>query len=229
MIYPMPSEDQWVRTGQDEVDPPVVRAAPGRPKKLRRRGLDEPRNLHCMRKGGVSMRCSKCRAVGYNARTCPGRKMKSTPSTATELSFDDIPSHPIVDDSQPTQSSTAAQPVSRPKKRVPPTTVGPTSMKRSKTTAPSMHTRASQRANSTAAKSAVARPIRRSGRLLAAFKEPNPNKEIPIVDLTRDDSQPETAPAIFTRELARASGVVILELVSRPTRVVVPTVEKGLQ
>jgi hypothetical protein len=34
-----------------------------------------------------------------------------------------IPSHPIADDSQPTESSTAAQPVSRPKKRVPPTTV----------------------------------------------------------------------------------------------------------
>jgi hypothetical protein len=90
MIYPVPSEDQWVRTGQDEVHPPVIRATPGRPKKLRRRGPDEPRNPHCMRKGGVSMRCSKCRTVGHNARTCPRRKRKSTPSTATELNLDDV-------------------------------------------------------------------------------------------------------------------------------------------
>jgi hypothetical protein len=65
--------------------------------------------------------------------------------------------------------------------------------------------------------------------LLAAFKEPNPNKEIPTINLIRDDSQPETAPAVFTREPARASGVVIREPAKRPTRVVVPTVEKGLQ
>jgi hypothetical protein len=70
--------------------------------------------------------------------------------------------------------------------------------------------------------------------LLAAFKEPNPNKEIPTVDLTRDDGltrddrQPATALAVFTREPARASGFVIRKPVRRPTRVVVPTVEKGL-
>jgi hypothetical protein len=65
--------------------------------------------------------------------------------------------------------------------------------------------------------------------LLAAFKEPNPNKEIPIVDLTRDDRQPTTALAIFTREPARSSRVVIKKPVRRPTRMVVPTMEKGLQ
>jgi hypothetical protein len=64
---------------------------------------------------------------------------------------------------------------------------------------------------------------------LAAFKEPNPNKEIPTVDPTHDDRQPATAPAVFTREPVRASRVIIRELVRRPTRVVVPTVEKGLQ
>jgi hypothetical protein len=99
MIYPVPSEDQWVRTGQDEVDPPIIRPTPGRLKKNRRRGPDEPKNPYCMRKCGVTMRCSKCKAVGHNARTCTRRKRVSIPSssrvsvptsTATELSFDDV-------------------------------------------------------------------------------------------------------------------------------------------
>lgn len=99
MIYPVPSEDQWVRTGQDEVDPPIIRPTPGRPKKIRRRGPDEPKNPYCIRKGGVTMRCSKCRVVGHNARTCTRRKRVSNPSrspvsvptsTTTELSFDDV-------------------------------------------------------------------------------------------------------------------------------------------
>jgi hypothetical protein len=74
-----------------------------RPKKVRRRGLDEPRNPYCMRKGGVTMRCSKCRAVGHDARACPRRKRVSTPSksqksvptsTAMELSFADVSIYP---------------------------------------------------------------------------------------------------------------------------------------
>jgi len=60
--------------------------------------------------------------------------------------------------------------------------------------------------------------------LLATFKEPNPNNEIPIVDLTSDAGQP----AVVTREPVRASGVVIREPARSSTRVVVPTVEKSL-
>jgi hypothetical protein len=104
MIYPVPSKDQWVRTEQDEVDLRIIRAAPGRSKKLRRRGPNEPRNSYCIRKSGVIMRSSKCKGVGHNNRTCPRRKRVFTPSssrrsvptsTATELSFNDISIYPI--------------------------------------------------------------------------------------------------------------------------------------
>ena len=50
--------------------PPLNRIQPGRPRKVRRRGPKEPLNQYRIRKGGVRMRCSKCRGVGHNARTC---------------------------------------------------------------------------------------------------------------------------------------------------------------
>jgi hypothetical protein len=102
MIFPIPSEDQWVKTRQDEVNPPIYRAALGRHKKLRR-GPNEPKNPYYIRKGGVNMRCSKCKEVGHNSKTCPRRKRVSTSSSsrrsvpnsiATELSFNDVSRYP---------------------------------------------------------------------------------------------------------------------------------------
>jgi hypothetical protein len=75
----------------------------------------------------------------------------------------------------------------------------------------------------------AAKPTRRSDRLLATFKEHNPNKEIPTIDLTSDAGQPATAPAVVTRESSKASEVVIREPARRSTRVVVPIVKKCLQ
>jgi hypothetical protein len=72
-------------------------------------------------------------------------------------------------------------------------------------------------------------PTRRSNRLLATFKNPDPNKKIPIVDLTEDARQPATTPEVVIREPARALGVVIREPSRRSARVLVPTVEKGIQ
>jgi hypothetical protein len=57
--------------------------------------------------------------------------------------------------------------------------------------------------------------------LLATFKEPNPNKKIPTVDLTSDAVQPATAPVVVTQEPIRASRVVIREPARMSTRVVV--------
>jgi hypothetical protein len=68
MIYPMLSEDQWVRTGQDELDLPVVRVAPSRPKKVRKRVPDEPRNPYCMRKSGE---LAITLGIALGGRWCP--------------------------------------------------------------------------------------------------------------------------------------------------------------
>jgi len=72
-------------------------------------------------------------------------------------------------------------------------------------------------------------PTRRSGRLLATFKKLDPNKKIPTVDLIEDARQPTTAPVVVIQEPARALGVVIREPSRRSARVLVPTVDKGIQ
>jgi hypothetical protein len=72
-------------------------------------------------------------------------------------------------------------------------------------------------------------PTRRSNKLLATFKNLDPNKKLPTIDLTEDARQPATAPAVVIREPARALGVVIREPSRRFARVLVPTVEKGIQ
>jgi hypothetical protein len=67
IVYPMPGEEQWTKTNNEHVDPPVVRIQSGRPRVVRTRGPDEPKNQYRMRKGGVAMRCSRCRATRHNA------------------------------------------------------------------------------------------------------------------------------------------------------------------
>jgi len=75
LIYPMPSEEQWVHAvGHDILEPPRQRVATGRLRKLRRRCPDEsrdPKNPNRIRKFGARMRCSKCVVVGHNKRACP--------------------------------------------------------------------------------------------------------------------------------------------------------------
>uniref|UniRef100_A0A2N9EJU8 Uncharacterized protein n=1 Tax=Fagus sylvatica TaxID=28930 RepID=A0A2N9EJU8_FAGSY len=60
IIHPMPGQDEWIKTGHLPPQPPHVLRPPGRPKKLRRRDPDEPRNPH----KPVSVRDSTSRGAG---------------------------------------------------------------------------------------------------------------------------------------------------------------------
>jgi hypothetical protein len=77
IVYPMPGEEQWTKTNCEHINPPMVRIQPGRPRVVRTRGPDEPRNQYRMRKGGVTMRCSRCRRTGHNARTYPRTRIEA--------------------------------------------------------------------------------------------------------------------------------------------------------
>jgi hypothetical protein len=55
IIYPVPSEEQWIRTHHGVLEPPRLRVTLGRPRKARTRAPDEsrdPKNPHRMRKFG---------------------------------------------------------------------------------------------------------------------------------------------------------------------------------
>jgi len=77
IIYPMPSEEQWVKTAHDVLDPPRSRSMPGRPRKATVKGPDEsrvPQNPCRMRKFGLKGRCGLCKLVGHNSKTHPKKK-----------------------------------------------------------------------------------------------------------------------------------------------------------
>uniref|UniRef100_A0A2N9ETW0 SWIM-type domain-containing protein n=1 Tax=Fagus sylvatica TaxID=28930 RepID=A0A2N9ETW0_FAGSY len=78
IIYPMPSMEQWAQTQYDPVDPPLERCHPGRPKRMRRRDPTEPTNPYRFSKVGTNIKCSSCKKLGHNSRTCPlAKKQKS--------------------------------------------------------------------------------------------------------------------------------------------------------
>lgn len=70
VIYPIPNMTMWVNTEGDVILPPKIRIAPGRPKKARRRGVDQPKNPNVVRKHCAPVKCGKCKQEGHNSRTC---------------------------------------------------------------------------------------------------------------------------------------------------------------
>ncbi|KAM3355690.1 hypothetical protein P3S68_022403 [Capsicum galapagoense] len=80
LIFPIVSIDQWTKTGIEPQLPPIYKAQPSRPKKIRKRGIDETTKkesdsgkltlLKASRKGRKK-KCRLCGTSGYNSRKCP--------------------------------------------------------------------------------------------------------------------------------------------------------------
>jgi hypothetical protein len=93
MIYPVPSEEQWILTNHGVLEPLRSRVTPGRPRKARTRAPDESRDLknpYKIRKFGLKGKCGFCKMFGHNSRTCPKKKQLASnyrqPTTEVELS-----------------------------------------------------------------------------------------------------------------------------------------------
>ncbi|XP_021844717.2 uncharacterized protein [Spinacia oleracea] len=65
-MHPMADPTQWPGSTLPTIKPPGIKRSAGRPQKKRRRGAMEARK----RKRNTSVKCSKCKEMDHNARTC---------------------------------------------------------------------------------------------------------------------------------------------------------------
>ncbi|KAK1407939.1 hypothetical protein QVD17_39567 [Tagetes erecta] len=82
-IIPPLSSDKYWPVVDYPLDPPPIKAAPGRPKKNRRRDPHEnPKRLGNLTKHGTQMTCSKCKGKGHNIRSCKEKSKRPLETVA---------------------------------------------------------------------------------------------------------------------------------------------------
>ncbi|KAK2637338.1 hypothetical protein Ddye_032130 [Dipteronia dyeriana] len=69
VINPIPEESMWPEYQCLHIDPPAIHSEVGRPKKNRKRAVDEPYAPSKI----FSNRCQTCKTMGHNSRTCPDK------------------------------------------------------------------------------------------------------------------------------------------------------------
>ncbi|KAH1130372.1 hypothetical protein J1N35_001750 [Gossypium stocksii] len=79
-VSPVRGPKQWTSlSNMLPILPPPLRRPPGRPTKVRRKELDEGQTTNRLSKRGVEMRCSKCKRIGHNKRSCKGEVGQNIP------------------------------------------------------------------------------------------------------------------------------------------------------
>ncbi|XP_073225566.1 uncharacterized protein [Cicer arietinum] len=59
----------------DPINPPIMRRAPGRPKKNRNKSNDESKCSNKLPRQFATVKCKNCGKLGHNMRTCKGREI----------------------------------------------------------------------------------------------------------------------------------------------------------
>ncbi|KAG8493120.1 hypothetical protein CXB51_010632 [Gossypium anomalum] len=78
---PLRGPKQWASlSNMLPILPPPLKRPPGKPTKVRRKEPDEPQTIERLSKRGVvEIRCSKCKKVGHNKRSCKGEVGQNIP------------------------------------------------------------------------------------------------------------------------------------------------------
>lgn len=75
-IKSIPDVEQWSESNLPDIEPPIMKRGIGRPARNRKRDADE----QAKGKRSKTVKCSKCKCFGHNAKTCKGgltRKKKA--------------------------------------------------------------------------------------------------------------------------------------------------------
>ena len=73
IVYPCNGLNLWPHLQTPVMLPPVMRRAPGRPKKARNKRNDESTNTFKLLRQSKSVVCKKCGKIGHNKRICKGK------------------------------------------------------------------------------------------------------------------------------------------------------------
>ncbi|XP_058786712.1 uncharacterized protein LOC131661258 [Vicia villosa] len=73
IVLPSNGPRLWPVTNTEHIHPPVMRQAPGRPKKLRNKSNDEPKNSGVLPRQLKTVKCTHYGKYGHNSRTCKGK------------------------------------------------------------------------------------------------------------------------------------------------------------
>lgn len=70
VIHPVEDHNMWDMKDGECIQPPPYKRQPGRPRKARRKGLDELNIGGRVSKRGITMSCSNCGETTHNKRSC---------------------------------------------------------------------------------------------------------------------------------------------------------------
>ncbi|KAH1203673.1 hypothetical protein GmHk_17G049849 [Glycine max] len=73
IVYPCNGPNLWPPLQTPVMLPPIMRRAPGRPKKARNKKNDESTKRPYLPRQSRSVVCKNCKAIGHNRRTCKGK------------------------------------------------------------------------------------------------------------------------------------------------------------
>ncbi|XP_058773528.1 uncharacterized protein LOC131647680 isoform X2 [Vicia villosa] len=74
IVFPTNGPQLWTNADHVPMCPPIMRRAIGRPKKMRNKTADEPKNPYVLSKKFATVTCNKCGQAGHNKRTCKGKR-----------------------------------------------------------------------------------------------------------------------------------------------------------